>query len=440
LYILTKPGKALDVPLTRANPQSGTPGVATTYYPASFRHPAAPTRPVVGIVRDKDTSKPLAGVTVQCYQLANYPLFGIDIIRTRTDEQARYRLTGLPKGKGNKIMVIPADDQPYLVAAAEVPDPPSLDPVTVRFELKRGIWIEGRLTDKATGKPAQGDIYYLARIGNKAVGDHVGYEPIPDLPASNVQKDRMFRVVGLPGPGLLAVVCPGDHYLLARERDDEEGTNDLATPTSPVRVATDGYCALAQIDPPKGVESFRRDVTLDPGQTLTGMILGPDGKPLAGVRTYRLTPYGDWNHVPLETGSFTVQGFNLRKPRLVLFLHPGKRLVGALESPESKADKVSVRMTAGAAVTGRLVDGDGQPRANVELFLGIRDPSRDMWVRYFPDRIKSDADGRIRIETLVPGGRFILYDGRGGEWHFGVGFRAGETKDLGDVQLKGARQ
>ncbi len=440
--VLTRPGKTIEVPLIDADPVSGTPGVAITCYPVSFRHVAGPTQPVVGAIRDKDTGKPLPGVTVQSYRVANNPLAGRGLVRTTTDEQGRYRLVGLPKGKGNKIAVIPADNQPYLETTAEVPDSPGFDPVTVDFGLKRGIWIEGRLTDKATGRPVPGKVYYLARIGNKFVRDYTGYEPLHAH--ANNRQDGTFRVVGLPGPGLLAVVRSGGDYLSAQERDDEEGTRDRVTQTIPLRVSTEGFVAQALIDPPQGAKIFHRDVALDPGQTLTGTVLGPDGKPLDGARGYRLTGLG-WEHAPLKTASFTARAFNPRRPRLVLFLHPERRLVGVLEFPADRTAPVHVRMGPGAAVTGRLVDADGLPRANVELLLGIRDRSLDMWVSYYPDRIRTDRNGRFRIEALLPdqrflallpNKRFLLFDGRGGETYFGDGLRAGETKDLGDVRLR----
>jgi RNA polymerase sigma factor (sigma-70 family) len=444
MYVLTRPGKAIEVPLIDADPVSGTPGVAITCYPVSFRHVAGSTQLVVGIVRDKDTGKPLPGVTVESYRLANSPLAGRGLVRTTTDEKGGYRLIGLPKGKGNKILVIPAEDQPYLETVAEIPDSPGFEPVTVDFRLKRGIWIEGRLTDKATGRPAPGEVCYLARIGNKFVRDYTGYEPLQAH--ANVHQDGKFRVVGLPGPGLLAVVRSGGYYLSARERDDAEGTRDTATRTIPLRVSTEGFVAQALIDPPQGAATFRRDVALDPGQTLTGTVLGPDGRPLAGARVYRLTALG-WERTALKTASFTVRAFNPRRPRPVLFLHPEKRLVGVLAAPADKSAPVRVQMGTGATVTGRLVDADGLPRANVELLVGMRDRSLDMWVPYYPDTVRTDRDGRFRIEALLPDQRlwtllrdrrFLLSDGRGGETYFGDGLRAGETTNLGDVRLKRA--
>src|SRR5207244_3678817 len=103
--LITRPGKAIEVTGYK---------VPTTYYAAGFRYVAAPTKPVVGVVCDKDTGKPLAGVTVESNKLANDPVPGRNIVRTTTDAQGRYRLTGLPKGEGNKIRLVPRDDQLYV--------------------------------------------------------------------------------------------------------------------------------------------------------------------------------------------------------------------------------------------------------------------------------------------------------------------------------------
>jgi hypothetical protein len=227
----------------------------------------------------------------------------------------------------------------------------------------------------------------------------------------------------------------------ARERDDAEATRDTATKTIPIRVSTEGFQAQALVEPPPEVETFHRDVALDPGQTLAGVVLGPDGNPLGGTRTYRLAGLG-WQRSPLETASFTVRAFNPRRPRLVVFLHPEKQLVGVLATAVDETSPVRVRMGPGATVTGRLVDADGLPRANVEMLLAIRDRSLDMWVSYYPDKLRTDGNGRFHIEALLPGQRFALFDGRGGETYFGNfsflrgSLRAGETTDLGDVQLK----
>ncbi len=153
LKILTRPGETLDVPRYER-----PPGATTTYYGATFRHAAAPTKPIFGVVRDADTKKPLAGITISS-QPAH--LVSRDIVSTTTDAQGRYRLLGMPKGEGNSIKAVPGSDQPYVVSLKDVPDSPGLDPVEADLELKRGVWIQGKITDKVTGKPLQEDLSYL---------------------------------------------------------------------------------------------------------------------------------------------------------------------------------------------------------------------------------------------------------------------------------------
>ena len=69
------------------------------------------------------------------------------------------------------------------------------------------------------------------------------------------RSDGTFRVVGLPGPGVLGVRCGGP-YLLAHERDDEEGTQETQLPTAPYSPVPIEFCAFAKIDPPENAETF----------------------------------------------------------------------------------------------------------------------------------------------------------------------------------------
>src|SRR5262249_11147337 len=61
LRILTRPGPAIEATESEGRPEYNEPRRVATYYGASFRHVAGPTRPIVGVVRDRDTKKALAG-------------------------------------------------------------------------------------------------------------------------------------------------------------------------------------------------------------------------------------------------------------------------------------------------------------------------------------------------------------------------------------------
>src|SRR5262249_51712213 len=124
ISVLTRDVKPFQVTRGRRSTDWGI----SVYYGARFTHAAAPTKPVVGVVTDKDTGKPLAGVRIACFKTAEFPVimtFVHDIV-AETDPQGRYRLTGLPKGRDNQLIAIPAKGQPYLPSWREVPDSPGL--------------------------------------------------------------------------------------------------------------------------------------------------------------------------------------------------------------------------------------------------------------------------------------------------------------------------
>src|SRR5262249_34936148 len=209
----------------------------------------------------------------------------------------RYRLVGMPKGEGNKIMLVPGDDQPYVPVHAEVPDAPGFDPVTIDFDLKRGVWIEGKVTDKATGKPVRASVEYFSIYENPNLRDYPGFDGTIAHDGTRVKstkEDGSYRVVGLPGPGLVAVWAAGDDRR-APDRDDEYGGGGRGLSTAPFHLLhPTNYHALARVDPAKDAEKATRDVVLDPGETIKGTLVGPDGKPVTGARGYGLTRDHGW--------------------------------------------------------------------------------------------------------------------------------------------------
>ena len=72
----------------------------------------------------------------------------------------------------------PTPDRVKAVSAhANVPDKFGVGEATVDFDLKRGgVWIEGKVTDKATGKPVHAYVDYFALGKNPNVKDYPGFE------------------------------------------------------------------------------------------------------------------------------------------------------------------------------------------------------------------------------------------------------------------------
>ncbi len=122
-----------------------------------FEHAVAPTKPVEGIVRDKDTGQPIAGLTLHAAVYDPRSAGPSDGIEATTDAQGRYRLIGLPKAPAYQLAVEQAEGKPYPRVSFRVPaGSPAFEPVTFDIALKRGVLIRGRVTDKATGQPGAG--------------------------------------------------------------------------------------------------------------------------------------------------------------------------------------------------------------------------------------------------------------------------------------------
>ena len=58
-------------------------------------------------MRDAKTKQPMAGVSVESWRFAGSDFVSIRQLKTVTDAQGRFRLVGLPKGKGNVLIAVP---------------------------------------------------------------------------------------------------------------------------------------------------------------------------------------------------------------------------------------------------------------------------------------------------------------------------------------------
>jgi hypothetical protein len=401
------------------------------YYGPAFDLVVPPTKPVVGVVRDKATGKPLAGVTVHTRQISGTPGLHDNLIHVTTDKAGRYRIVGLPKGPGNQLIARPAE-VPYLPAVESVPDTPGLEPVTVDFALPRGVWVTGRVTDKATGKPVASGIEYFSLADNP----HVKGVRLDDTNWHPTRDDGTFRTVAPPGPGILAVRSNYERYrrgigadrIKARRTD---GGLDLIR-TRPYILLPINYHVLVPIDPEPGAASITCDVVLDPGHTLKGVVIGPRGQPLAGARVSGDRPMSSWTPEGLKGAEFTIVNLGDDESRLIQVMHEGKRLAGWLAVRGSDKGPVRVQLEPWGSVTGRLVKPDGEPMTNVWIDIG-----------HVP-RVRAGKDGTFRMDGLSRGLKYsvsVIKDPGyalevSGKDISDLTIKPGETRDLGDIRVK----
>src|SRR5262249_12514074 len=161
----------------------------------------------------------------------------------------------------------------------------------------------------------------------------------------------------------------------------------------------------------KGAEVVKRDITVEPGSSFKGTVIGPDGKSLAGARIFDLNSQHMWGPEPLKTCECAVY-FNPRWPKDILGQDRDKGLSGTGRPRKEDGGSVTVKLDRGAAVTGRLVDADGKPRAGVELEMFFRVPGKRYWDDYSRERITTDGEGRFRVGPLLPGYEYRLADSK----------------------------
>ena len=435
---------------------SSPPGsfAGKTIYPASFEHFIPPGRPLAGIVRDKKTKLPLAGVEV-CGHATNS--------RTKTDQQGRYTLVGFPKSKQYDLMVLTGEKlSPYFVTCMVVPDTAGLEPIEANVECQRGIELRLKLIDKETGKPVRGaDVFYEPIFPNPHAREVPGYTPVRGSGPYNTglpQEDGSYVLGVLPGPGGVfvrtgageyrpACVDPQKFFKVNESPVAKGKPTSLYGDTETINTAVgEGFGGMPQsqfssivlVNPAEDSGPISAEAVLERDPKREVRVIGPDGRTLTGVVTE-----GEGADVSSATGTVTVSRLNVLRPRRFLFRHDAKKLVGCLVCKGDEAEPYVVRLEPWGTITGRLVDSSGKPRARVDMM------SAD-WQRALIDPCgvisygeKTDNDGRFRCERLVPGQSYSAHavgdramKGGFGLVIDGVVLKPGEMRDLGDVQAR----
>jgi hypothetical protein len=251
---------------------------------------ADPSRPVVGVVRDKDTGKPIAGASVRSTRTIGS---SYRFVQTTTDAEGRYLLNGLMSltehnSSGDEVVVTAPEGEPYVPAIQPIIEPLRSRMLTRDFALKRGIWIKGRVSDKATGQPHSASVAYYLFKDNPHASDAetFGYDS-RGAREHKTAADGTFRLIGLPGRGLLCARAGNETYRMGvggeriKETKMTLGLERIALIHHTIFV--NNYHVLTEINPPNGVGEASFELALDRGEIVRGRVLDSEGRPLAGA-------------------------------------------------------------------------------------------------------------------------------------------------------------
>jgi RNA polymerase sigma factor (sigma-70 family) len=441
--IMTRPGPGPTVATgdgTGVQRSLRTYGVPCDYVPSA-------TRRITGTVRDKATGKAMAGV-----QVAGW---GPAYVDDRSDGDGKYRLQGLGKAESYRLVAWPRGAEPYMVTSMTVDDTFGLGDLTAEFEMVRGVWLQGKVTDGATGRPVGGaqlrysalkDNPHLAVFafnGNPVFRDNPRLRNVPVLEQAHTMTgaDGSFRLAVLAGKGVLGVTVHDGPYPAEQWAGPKvPGRPSEYVPYPGFRWTE--FDTLHTLDVPAQDKPVTLDISMMPGRTIPGTVTDPDGKPLTGVVIHGLTAREFRPPEPLPTAAFTVTGLAPGRPRLLLAEHPGRKLGGLVRVEGDAAGPLALRLEPTGGVTGRLLDARTQTalaRKPVTTLFADAQLNAARGTRV-PAAAATDGAGRFRLDGLVPGVAYRVYVQESGMPVLStvatVTVRPGEVKDLGDVSVK----
>jgi len=198
-------------------------------------------------------------------------------------------------------------------------------------------------------------------------------------------------------------------------------------------VGQDQFHRLLLINPGANPGPITQNVALRRALAVGGKVVDPDGKPLMGVVAHGLTPEWAYFSEPLKDDTFAVRGFNPRRPRNLVFTHAARKLGAFVTVAGERKEPLVVKLEPFGSVVGRILDEDGQPAAGTMVRLDCE----HLYYERGP-RVKTDREGRFRIEGLVPGQR---YQARLGLPPFGkylgtpFRIKPSENRNLGEIKL-----
>ncbi len=348
--------------------------------------------PILGRVTYADTGAPVPHARMAAQ--------GGHYISDQADAQGRFRLnpyadtpyTSMTTGETLfTVYAYAPDGQPYLGLQKEITWTKGSVRQTVDFALPRGVLVRGKVTEAGSGKPVEGCQILYAPL-HPAPFDR-SYSVLTGEWSTVVSREDGTYSIPVPaGPGHLIATKASPEYILS-----EFGSQMLAGGAGGLRKYAQ---ALVRMDAAQGNDPVDVAISLRRGVTLTGQVVGPDGKPVAeGAMVTRFNvsaQAGRWGGylVSLHDGRFLLPGLEPERV-YTLLVHDTKHLWGAAIQVSAKAtgnEPVTIRLAPSGQIKLRLVDSAGKPVAGYRAALQFV---------LTPGRFQCDFDGSVRGEDLA---------------------------------------
>ena len=319
---------------------------------------AARSATLSGQVRYGPTGQPAADALVEAEAISDEQ----NTVLAKTDKDGRYQMTRLMPGRYNLGLnttsppTAPSPLADWTVPAQQVTAHEGETQTGMDFSLTHGALLTGQVTDKATGKPVAGAVLIVRGPAHPA-NTHGGG-------VAFTGPDGVYRLHVPPGTQQVSV---------------------SGVPDPPKEVqTTDGQTASLDL----------RIVPYVSPAPSRGVVLGPDGKPVAGAEVLAT----GMDSPEMEALSDTQGHFAFSNPGLPAAARLYARK-GALATATGTAStgEVTLRLTADAVTNfqGRVTGTDGKPIAGAKVLLIRWQPKMGAYV----GTTKTDAAGHYSFRS-----------------------------------------
>jgi hypothetical protein len=424
------------------------------------------------------------GVIGQGYFPQILPSCTSPAVSGRTDAKGRFRLNPF-LGDRYHVLVSPARGEPYLTVKQTVRWPRGAARRTVNVALPRGVYLRGRVSETPGGKAvARARVDFWSRaIPNNINGVTEPRDGIFYPQPFKTDARGEFRLVVPPGPCHLLVNGPGPDYVFKKIAVSDLGVkqaDDVVLPMAAGRRKGKKHYYYPndwlRLDYKAGARPEPLKLRLRRAPTVRGRVVGPDGKPAAGVKMWLgQEPFAELaagliaRKTEVSKGRFEVVVRNPDAPVCAAFLDADKGLgaVAVFTARDAGKEPVTVRLSACGSASARFVDARGKPLTGYRPLLWLSLPAqpyshaadleslggkqgRFAWFNFDavwagnadPRRYgagpKTDAKGRITLPNLIPGATYRVARFDGTDKTFKA--ESGKTVQVGDVIVKDAEK
>jgi protocatechuate 3,4-dioxygenase beta subunit len=316
---------------------------------------------IEGMVVEKATGKPVAGIRIMATQGQNRPNFGLEPVVS--GEAGTFSINALPAGKHTLQLVSKSNGSADWVAEpVEVTTEPGKTESDVKVELSKGGLLEVVVTEAENKQPVEN-----VRIG-----------------IQNQASDRPFSVFSDKEGIARMRLAPGEYQI--------------------GYVYKEGYSSQRSQGPItiENGKTTRVEYQLAGQPKFTGVVRDEKDKPLKGVKL-GICPMGGREASSDAEGKFEVSwdprrwGSNETPVMFLVARYEEDNLAAAVEIDENTRT-VDIKLKPGITFTGKVMDSDGKGIAGIRVMVMLRSErwsssiGRDMNI--------TDAEGKFEIKAI----------------------------------------